>query len=1062
MSVFPAEVATLVGRFADNRDAYHSPGYNETQTRREFIDPFFKALGWDVDNAQGSAQAYKDVIHEDAIKVGGASKAPDYCFRIGGTRKFFVEAKKPAVGLDTEPEPAYQLRRYAWTSKLPLSVLTDFEEFAVYDCRIRPHAADKPATARVFYCTCDQYADKWDWISGLFSKDAILKGAFDKYAESNKRKRGTAEVDAEFLKEIEQWRELLAQNFALRNPQLSVRDLNFAVQRTIDRVVFLRMCEDRGIEIYGGLQALLNGDHVYERLAVLFRRADDKYNSGLFYFTAEAGREPPDELTLGLKLDDKVLKEIIKGLYYPESPYEFSVLPPEILGQVYEQFLGKVIRLTAGHRAKVEEKPEVRKAGGVYYTPAYIVDYIVKNTVGKLLEGKTPAEIAPDVAADPRVGRRGVASPPRGRRGRRSTAVSAGARILSRTQSLAGIPSRPLRILDPACGSGSFLLGAYQYLLNWHRDWYVGQLEGIKGSRDQGIEGASPADDRSAGPPCPASSRRPLSRPSDADQSQIQNLKSKIYQGPGGQWFLTIQEKKRILLNHIYGVDIDPQAVETTKLSLLLKVLEGETEQTIDNNLRLFRERALPDLGRNIKCGNSLIGPDFYNNQQITMFDDEERLRINAFDWAAEFPEVFRGSGSGSRVSGSGSQAPSPESRAPSPDSGFDAVIGNPPYLFITEVPEADRAYYQRAYGTISYRFDLYGAFIEQSARLLLRRSGVFGFIIPHTLLSNDSFGPLRQLLSASTQVYHVVDFGPGVFKNARNETMLLFFCRKPPSADSTVDVVSTTPKQFPASVMRFRVAQREWILAAGDPWLVKVPPDTVKLLSRMDAATYKLADLATANQGLRTGDNEKYLSTEKHGEKWKPAAGGKDVSRYAPIPAGLYVLYEPESLDAPRTAGIFTAPEKIVIQEIRNIALPRRIVATLDRWRTFCLQSTNVVNRRDSCPFDVRYILGVLNSTPVNSYFRWRFGGNNHIASNQLLRIPVPGASPDEHGAVVALVQQMLDLHKQLAAAKTPDVKTALQRQIDATDRQIDRLVYELYGFTDEEIRIVEESTAR
>jgi hypothetical protein len=137
VSPVPPEVAALVERFARNRDAYRSPAYNEAQTRREFIDPLFKALGWDLDNVAGLAEAYKDVIHEDAIKVGGASKAPDYCFRIGGTRKFFVEAKKPAVGLETDPEPAYQLRRYAWTSKLPLSILTDFEEFAVYDCGIR-------------------------------------------------------------------------------------------------------------------------------------------------------------------------------------------------------------------------------------------------------------------------------------------------------------------------------------------------------------------------------------------------------------------------------------------------------------------------------------------------------------------------------------------------------------------------------------------------------------------------------------------------------------------------------------------------------------------------------------------------------------------------------------------------------------------------------------------------------------------------------------------------------------------------------------------------------------
>ena len=242
---------------------------------------------------------------------------------------------------------------------------------------------------------------------------------------------------------------VLAQNIALRNPKLTQRELNFAVGRTIDRIIFLRICEDRGIEPEGQLMALQNGTNIYQRLIRIYYSADEKYNSGLFHFREEKDRfEPPDDLTLNLSIDDKPLKDIFKSLYYPESPYEFSVLPADILGQVYEQFLGKVIYLTAGHRAKVEDKPEVKKAGGVYYTPTYIVDYIVKNTVGKLLEGKNP-------------GPRGSAS--------------------------------NIRILDPACGSGSFLIGAYQYLLDWHRDRYIedGPEKVGKGSKPGALPGHS-------------------------------------------------------------------------------------------------------------------------------------------------------------------------------------------------------------------------------------------------------------------------------------------------------------------------------------------------------------------------------------------------------------------------------------------------------------------------------------------------------------------------------------------------------------------------------------------
>ncbi|HYY94559.1 MAG TPA: type I restriction enzyme HsdR N-terminal domain-containing protein, partial [Pyrinomonadaceae bacterium] len=349
----PQLILDLTRRFADNRVDYHLR-YNETQLRREFLDPFFEALGWDVNNRQGYAEAYKDVIHEDAIRVGSSTKAPDYSFRVGGTRKFFLEAKRPSVNIAEDREAAFQLRRYAWSAGLPLSILSDFAEFAVYDCRVKPNRDDRASTARTLYMTCDEYGARWDEIASLFSREAVLRGAFDRFAEGTKGRRGTATVDAAFLEEIERWREMLAKRLALRNRELSTRDLNFAVQRTIDRIIFLRICEDRGIEPQDQLRGLLEGADVYTRMCRLFYRADERYNSGLFHFQPERGRaEAPDEWTLRLSIDDATLREIIKSLYYP-NPYEFSVLPADILGQVYERFLGKVIRLTSAHQAKVE------------------------------------------------------------------------------------------------------------------------------------------------------------------------------------------------------------------------------------------------------------------------------------------------------------------------------------------------------------------------------------------------------------------------------------------------------------------------------------------------------------------------------------------------------------------------------------------------------------------------------------------------------------------------------------------------------------------------------------
>jgi len=664
----PDSVLSLVERFREHRDEYLSAGYNEATLRREFLEPMFKALGWDVDNTKGYAEAYKEVVHEDAIKISGATKAPDHAFRLGGARKFFVEAKKPSVDVKGDPSPAYQLRRYAWSAKLPLSILTDFHEFAVYDCTKKPDPTDTAATCRILYLTCEDYAKRWEEIAELFSPEAIQRGAFDKHAASAKKK-GTTTVDDAFLKEIETWRDLLAHNLALRNPGLTQRELNTAVQTTIDRIIFLRICEDRGIEDYGVLRGLVNGTCIYARMLGVFRAADERYNSGLFHFRSEKDRPgEPDTLTLGLVIDDKALKEILDALYYPKSPYEFSVLPADILGHVYEQFLGKVIRLTAGHRAVVEEKPEVKKAGGVYYTPTYIVDYIVKNTVGKLLEGMTPKEAG------------------------------------------------SLRTLDPACGSGSFLLGAYQLLLDWHQAWYAGH------DPERWARGRGP----------------------------------RIFRGQDAEWRLTTAERKRVLLDCIYGVDIDPQAVEVTKLSLLLKVLEGEDAESIGKTLSLLRERALPDLGKNIQCGNSLIGTDFYDEHLIDTLTEEERYRINAFDWETAFPEIMK-------------------------QGGFDVVIGNPPYVRLLLAGRAEVAYAKEVFQSAVGHYDTYALFVERGTNLL-RVGGSFGMIVPNKFFHASYGRGLRGFL-ISHGLTRIVDFvDKQVFSGATTYTCLVFTAHVPSS----------------------------------------------------------------------------------------------------------------------------------------------------------------------------------------------------------------------------------------------------------------------------------------
>jgi len=564
----------LVTQFKNNITIYKSSNYDEANTRVDFIDKFFELLDWDVRNDEDKSEAYRDVVREDKVEIEGKQKAPDYSFRIGGVRKFFVEAKKPSVNIKEDIDPSFQVRRYGYTAKLPLSILTDFEEFAIYDTRIKPAQTDKSSVARVFYCNYEEYEKYFDFIYNTFSKKAIEKGSFDKYIVENKNKKGTTEIDKDFLDLINGWRNELARNIALRNSTINIHELNYAVQIIIDRLIFLRIAEDRNIENYGMLQEAAAKPEIYKTLTAIFKKADEKYNSNLFKV---------NDLIINLDVDDKILKAIIKTLYYPDCPYEFSILGIEILGNIYEQFLGKTIRLTEGHQAKVEEKPEVRKAGGVYYTPQYIVDYIVENTIGNMLnrrllvpsstEGKSSVQKELPMTPDEISGNNGL---------------------------------KPIAILDPACGSGSFLLGAYDYLLKYHLNYWT---------NDKNIKKALKEE--------------------------------KIYKLHENHYKLTIEEKQKILTNNIYGVDIDNQAVEVTKLSLLLKLLEDENKES---SVSLFKHsdlKLLPNLENNIKCGNSLIGSDFYTTGSTHdlnggLFPDLETMRkVNVFDWEKEFPEVF-------------------------------------------------------------------------------------------------------------------------------------------------------------------------------------------------------------------------------------------------------------------------------------------------------------------------------------------------------------------------------------------------------------------------------------
>ena len=218
------EISKLVEEFSENEHYYTSSSFDEENTKVNFINKFFIALGWDVYNDSGIAPQYKDVEFEDTVIIGGKPKAPDYCFRIGGARKFFVEAKKPSVDIEKDRKYAHQLKRYTWSAKLPIGLLTDFEELAIYEPKSTPKKTHNTSVDRIKYYKYTEYVEKWEEIYNIFSKQAVLTGKFDKFVEDiggSGSKKGTSTVDSEFLKTIEEWRLELARNIALRNKRSS-------------------------------------------------------------------------------------------------------------------------------------------------------------------------------------------------------------------------------------------------------------------------------------------------------------------------------------------------------------------------------------------------------------------------------------------------------------------------------------------------------------------------------------------------------------------------------------------------------------------------------------------------------------------------------------------------------------------------------------------------------------------------------------------------------------------------------------------------------------------------
>ncbi|WBC17243.1 N-6 DNA methylase [Micromonospora sp. WMMA1998] len=1010
---FPDSIRERVETFLRNRDDYRSGRYREDEVRREFINPLFENLGWDVQNKRGYAEAYKDVVTELPTRLGEATGAPDYAFRVGTTIKFLVEAKRPQVKIRESATSSFQLRRYAFSMGLSLSILTDFDEFAVYDTRDRPAESDSAAKSRLAYFTAEQYEENWEWLTATFSPQAVMLGSFDKYALDSSKRRGTSGVDRAFLTDIESWRSMLAVDMAPRNLSLTASELNDAVARLLDRVIFLRIAEDRGIEPYGELRRAVKRRRktgVYRELFELFKRADDRYNSGLFHFRREARRAAlPDTQSVSLEIDDEILRRLIDGLYYPDSPYEFSVLPPEILGRVYEKFLGKSIVISEGRRATVEEKPDVRLAGGVYYTPEYIIQYIAQRTINVWLSGKSYEDV----------------------NGR-------------------GSSSKPITIVDPACGSGSFLLGAYEVLLRWYRDQYLLEPE-----------------------------RHARGRP------------ARLYRGADGAWRLTLTERKRILTTHIFGVDKDYQAVETTKLSLLLKVLEGESDQIQSKQLELIQERVLPDLDANIRWGNSLIEPDIYLKYGADVAESIAE-EVNPYSWRDEFPEIIQ-------------------------RGGFDVVLGNPPYVRVQRIPHIQADYLFSKYNTVVGKTDLSTVFIERALGLL-HKDGKAGFISTSQWTATDYGRKVREHLG-SGRLHEVVNFGSlPVFEDAETYPAIFIFGHQTKPSVLMREISHRTDLRLEA-ILSATETEVPLKRLGAKPWNLK-PFDLFEHIEELKLDHSPLNSIGSFAVGDLTGMDDAFVLDEVQASKLMcdiilPYAGeGAGVSRFADTQIIKWVIYPYQEMADGRAALLEPSAmrnryrpvyEHLMAFEndLRLRKDSRRLYAAGEDWYrhlragsfrlirprklilkgidTRCsagwlradssFKGNNVpgmplagVSRRVELE-----LLGILNSRLIGYHLRAvcppKLGGFTRFTSTGVnalpLRLPsqVEKTSLDAPNQVSDFAEAMIETTAKLDACRSEREKVQVARRLEAIRSGLDEAVYRLYKVDDKSRRVIDEA---
>lgn len=707
-------IHALVEKYESNRNFYRTPKFNETQVRNEFLDPLFEALGWDIRNMSGKKTNEREVLLEESLKADAAthSKKPDYTFRLFGERKFFLEAKKPCVDISTDDNPAKQVRRYGYTANLKISVLSNFEDLYIYDTSYKVEDGDTLPKARIKAYHYTDYENVAEELLELVGKESVYTGHFEEVWDDIEQNVVHQSVDSLFLEQINQWRLMLGQQILSYDPDLEIDYLGDIVQSYINKILFLRVCEDRNIETYQRLLTI--ADHnSHKELVVKFKEADNKYNSGLF-------EELISEDVIGNISSSFWM--IIRQLYFPESPYSFTVLSSDILGRIYEIFLAEKLAVVDGE-LKIVKKPENAERD-IVTTPNFVVREILHQTAAEIIQGKTANEI------------------------------------------------NNLKCADIACGSGAFLLELYQLLYDSLVDYY------------------------------------------------FENDRSKLVQTSIDTYKLPYEMKRNLLVNCIYGVDKDFNAVEACKFGLLLKLLEDEDV----NSLSSFHP-ILPDLSNNIFYGNSLLS--------TTDVPAADALEINPFDFG---------------------------------DRTFDLIVGNPPYMKTEDIKAftpKEKSLYEKGnrYMSAYKQYDKYFLFIERALNLL-KPDGYLGYIVPSKFMKVGAAKELRNLIANNAYLKTMISFGAHqVFADKSTYTCIIVL-EKNKHENFKYSEVSDFIGWRVRNVKAYKFCDRPSVTINADTWIL-CTDEHLPLLNAVTAHTKPLGDIVGDDyifNGIQTSANKIYV----------------------------------------------------------------------------------------------------------------------------------------------------------------------------------------------------------